>query len=223
MDLSDAGGAAKFALDLEIKSSGLGLKKRVIQATAEYIECNGDKMYLIDVEAIRYGVTQNYTNGVHTGNNFDIFLRNKGGSVMKIQFFMAPKRVEEGNQYFNQLVDFLWVNVTSRLINDYWARLNSGEEIDFDAVKVTPQGLRLFVPKLFKKKEFFVPWNDAAQGITNGQLHVHSISNKKKCQLLLPLKDRWNVVVLRALLDWLWQEGRVFALADRFGKGTTNG
>ena len=202
-----------FELKTELKSNGIGVKKRSVNITRLFTEVNGKQLKHAEIDGIRYGIINQFTNGIATGTTYEIGLRSKTGEELKILMFKNPRNKDEGMALYNKLLDSLWYACTSSMVTDYHNALLEGKEVKVGRFTLTQNGVKIKVWKLFGGKEHFVEWKDVGKNISNGRLVLSSISNKK-IHASEGLKDSWNAVVILSLLDWLWEEGRVYKLKD---------
>lgn len=206
--------ADNYALELELRRSSLDRFKRHLSITKSHIEFGGKKILFSEVDAMRYGILQMYYNGIRTNRIFEIRLKDKTGQAMRITFsseFGINKRKIEDT--YNLILDSLWFAVTGKLVNKYYDELFKGNTIQIANCDLTPHGIG-FKFGLFVKKPYFLTWDKVLMVADKGFLIIRSSENKRICKRL-PLMRTWNAVVLHALLNWLWKEGRAYNLSKQ--------
>ncbi|AYV54072.1 hypothetical protein EFP84_00140 [Leptospira kmetyi] len=208
-------------IDFKIRHSiFLPFPKR-LRIDSRTISYGGVELRCHDVKEIRYGIVQLYINGIKANRTYSVFLKDKNDGLIRIEFvsvrpFVINKKVE--NLYFS-IVDSLWDNVTKRLTEEALYNLENGRSYKIPNVEVTPKGVRFTMVRWFKKnEEHFVAWKDLRKYSEDGNLHLYSETNPK-IKIKINLQTVWNSPVLASVLDFLWQDGRAYALAeanDRF-------
>ncbi|PJZ58256.1 hypothetical protein [Leptospira barantonii] len=208
-------------IDFKIKHSiFLPFPKR-LRIDSRAISYGGVELRCHDVKEIRYGIVQLYINGIKANRTYSIFLKDKNEGLIKIEFvsvrpFVINKKVED--LYFS-IIDSLWENVTKRLTEEALGNLENGRSYKIPNVEVTPKGVRFIMVRWFKKnEEYFVDWKDLRKYSEDGNLHLYSEVNPK-IKIKINLQTVWNSPVLASVLEFLWQDGRAYALAeahDRF-------
>jgi len=204
--------AENYALELDLKRSSLDRFKRHLSITNSYIEYGGKKILFSEVEAMRYGILQMYVNGIKTNRIFEIRLKDRVGQAIRITFsseFGINKRKIEDT--YNLILDSLWFAVTGKLVDKYYNALLKGNSVQLANCELTPHGIG-FKFGLFIKKPYFFTWDKVLMVADKGMLIIRSSEKKRICKRL-PLMRTWNAVVLHALLNWLWKEGRAYKLS----------
>jgi hypothetical protein len=205
--------AENYALELDLRRSSLDRFKRHLTIKKDNIEYGKKKIFFSDVDALRYGILQMYINGIKTSRIFEIRLKDKAGQAMRITFsseFGINKRKIEDT--YNLILDSLWFAITGKLVNKYYDELSKGHKIQIANCEVSPHGIQ-FNYGLFVKKPYFLTWEKTLMVADRGFLVIRSADKKRICKKI-PLMRTWNAVVLHALLNWLWKEGRAFKLSQ---------
>lgn len=205
--------ADNYAMELDLKKSSLNWVKRHLSITKSAIEYGGKRIQFNEVDALRYGIMQVYVNGVKTSRVFDIRLKDKMGQTLHINFSSAlgikAGKIEDT---YNLIIDALWFAVTGKMVDKYYDELQKGRTIQIADCELTPHGIGFRFGFLVKKPYFFT-WDKTLMVASKGYLIIQSAENKKICKRL-PLMRAWNAVVLHALLNWLWKEGRAYKLSE---------
>ncbi|MCB1160825.1 MAG: hypothetical protein KDK45_25205 [Leptospiraceae bacterium] len=168
-----------------------------------------------NAKAIRYGIMQIYVNGIKTNRIYEIEIEDENSKKLRISFqsvrmFGKNKDMEE--TYFS-IIEALWESVTYKLFKKNLDALYEGKSVKLASVEISPSGLKMSVRRWFKKEEHFVEWKDLRKSVGEGYLNIQSSVNKK-VKLSLQLQKQWNAVVLSAILDYLWEEGRAYQLDE---------
>jgi hypothetical protein len=206
--------AENYELDLILRRSSLDRFKRPLKITKSSIEYGGKKIIFQDIDALRYGIMQVYVNGIKTSRLYEIRLKDRAGQSMRITFsseFGINKRKSEDT--YNLILDALWYAITGKMVDKYYDELQKGKTIQIANCEVTPHGIG-FKFGLFVKKPYFFTWDKVLMVADKGYLNISSAEKKRICKRL-SLMQTWNVVVLHALLSWLWKEGRAYYLSSQ--------
>jgi len=204
--------ADNYELDLILRRSSLDRFKRPLKITKSAIEYSGKKILFEEVDGLKYGILQVYVNGIKTSRVFEIQLKDKTGQKIRITFsseFGINKRKIEDT--YNLVLDALWFAVTGKIVDKYYDQLQKGQTIRIANCELTPHGIG-FKFGLFVKKPYFFTWDKVLMVADRGYLIIRSSEKKRICKRL-PLMRTWNAVVLHALLNWLWKEGRAYNLS----------
>ena len=111
--------------------------------------------------------------------------------------------------YFN-IIQSLRQHVISSLMRGYLAKLKNGETLTIGSVDINREGVHMRYRRWLIKRKVFVPWPDVYKYLDRGRLHLYS-GNDKKIRVSLNLLTLWNAVVLSALLNYLWKDGRLYS------------
>ncbi len=205
--------ADNYALELDLRRSSLNRFKHHLSIKKDLIEYGKKKIFFNDVDAIRYGILQVYVNGIKTSRLFEIRLKDRAGQMMRIIFSselgINKRKIEDT---YNLILDSLWFAVTGKLFNKYYNELSKGHKVQIANCELSPHGIQ-FKYGLFVKKPYFLTWDKTLMVASKGFLVIRSADKKRICKKL-PLMRTWNAVVLHALLNWLWKEGRAYKLSQ---------
>ncbi|HNK93131.1 MAG TPA: hypothetical protein PKK42_08845 [Leptospiraceae bacterium] len=188
------------------------INSKLIQYEKKSIPCS-------EIRQVRYGILQMYINGIKANRIYEIGLTTNNFKPIRITFqssriFFKNEKLE--NTY-NDIIECLWNQVTKRLVTEAIENLEKGKTFSMEKIEVHPKGIQMQVRSwLFKKNIYFVEWKDVRKYSQDGLLCIYSEQNKK-AKINLNYQKDWNTPVLSSLLDYLWENGRAYALSeDRF-------
>lgn len=203
-------------LDIKLKRSFLDFFQKRLYIDSKVIRYAQKEIHCDEVVALKYGVLQLYINGIKANRIYEITILGKANKQIQISFqslriFSTNKKMEST---YSTIVQSLWDSVGKRLVSDLYDKLKRGIPLKIGDVEVNRKGILLSVRKwLFKKEKHFVEWKDLRKYSGDGYLYLFSESNKKVKTRLSYLKV-WNVNMLESILDFLWQDGRAYQLAE---------
>jgi len=178
----------QLTLRLTLKS---WFRERSLEITPERFSWNGESIAAERMDAVRYGITVKYTNGIKTGS--DSILAVRDGSGISV----ATDWLDDIN--FSTAVRSVMGLYASAIFAKILGVIESGREYPVGAVKLLKQGLR-FESGLIFTKNHMLPWSDAHANLSSGDVHVGSASNPK-ARTRLSCRDNWNACLLPTLVE----------------------
>lgn len=210
---------AEQKIDLYLRRSFLDPFKRNLKIDTKSIQYEKDLLLCNEVTQIRYGILQMYINGIKANRIYEIGIQANQKKPIRVTFqssriFVANQNLEK---IYNDIVDCLWTHVTRRLVTEAIENLEKGRPFVMERLEVQTKGIQMKVSRWFFKKEtHFVEWKNLRKYMQDGMLCIYSEENKK-IKIYLNFQKDWNTPVLASLLEYLWQDGRAYKLAeDRF-------
>jgi hypothetical protein len=203
-------------IDIQLKRSLFDFIKKPLIINSKLISFGNKSIPCSEVKEIRYGITQVYINGIKANRIYEIGVKGNNPKPLRITFqsirlFVTNKKMED---LYYKITASLWTNITSRLVESALNSLEKGKSFTMEKVEVQPKGIKMQVRRWYGKKEtHFVEWKNLRKYTQEGILCIFSEENKK-AKLKLNFQKDWNTPVLASLLDFLWQEGRAYKLAE---------
>lgn len=203
-------------ITIQLKRSFFDFFKKQLIIDSKKISYGKESMFCPDAKEVRYGITQLYINGIKANRIYEIAIKGKSARPMRITFqslrlFFTNKEMEET---YNRIISSLWENITKRLVNEALQGLENGKPFVMENFEVHPKGIKMRIRRWFlKKEEYFVEWKNLRKYASEGLLVLYS-EEIKKAKIKLNFQKDWNTPVLASLLDFLFQEGRAYKLAE---------
>jgi len=176
----------------------------------------GDKSLLCsNIDRVKYGSIQMYINGIKANKIYEFFLIDKNEQYIKIQFQKLWIKTIDGEILYQNIIDVLWINVTSKIVDKMLIDLQKGKIVQIGKLGLTKKGINIKVWRWFKFKyeEVFIPWKSCLKQVVGGGIIISSKDNKRdKCKE--DFLKVWNLNALHSTLNFLWEEGRCYKLED---------
>jgi hypothetical protein len=176
---------------------GTIFRKR-IDIDAATLVFDGVSVQLGNAQGIRWGATRKSVNGIPTGTDYIVSVRDLEHSIV-IQF---------GNgAIFENLVPRLWRTAGVTLLLSFLGRLMEGESIKVGAATVTDGTVAFSYNKGWgRREEAELNWSDCQVWSENGSFYIAHRDNKKM-QVSLPYRDVENVHVLEHMIRGTFKNG----------------
>lgn len=154
---------------------------------------------LENVNRIRWGATQHYTNGIPTGTTYLIAFGNQNGmSVVETRDMMV----------YNTFIDKLWKAVGVRLVTQLIEGLEAGKQYSWDGVTLDKHGVKIVIKRLLQSDlEGYRQWKDVVMDHANGCLVV-SFRDDKKLHRELSYQNLNNIHVLETAMNFIIKQRR---------------
>lgn len=114
-----------------------------------------------------------------------------------------------GNEYFDdlfdQILDEIWEPVTDRLLAENIELIAAGGVMAVGNCRVDKEGVSVITDAALSRRFDLIPWSDLDYDMKHDRLVISSKSNHQVWTNLYFL-DTWNVDILTAILDWVFEE-----------------
>jgi hypothetical protein len=200
------------------------------------------KMPVKMISQIRFGIFEQYTNGVRTNRSYAIWLSD-GRSTISIECakgraefvpFVA-KSVSDSvvEARWKQALDGVWQTVMARLIDNHVEALKSGKGFQIGGLTFDKEGIHrrgqyselrrsllrswvsTFRGKSAEQRErdhLHVRWEDVTYHSAAGHVMLY---HQHKQWARFALRDTWNAVLIDPMLGYLWKDGRLWDAIGR--------
>lgn len=163
--------------EIEYRAFQFALFKRKIIFLESTIIIGSNKLQLSDITAVRYGRTNRLAGNRIAKSEYRIDLRTSSNKKVKIHFSYvasqgSPERLEK--VYFDLINGLL--PVTNNLLNNNIKRIDSGETLDFDKIKMDKQMIEIKHGTF--NKTIKVPWTQFNLQYKNGSLYFYQNSQE---------------------------------------------
>lgn len=174
------------SLDSKMQETHLDNQSNILTYRAESINCK-------EVIAIRFGYAPIRLDMFSIGSRFMVdLLTDKQEMRINFRSFFGFGKNREYRKY-SELLDQLWDPVVVRLLNELIAIIESGDSVNVDRCKITPEGV------IYNKQ--VIRWDDLSYQVNYNRLTINSNSNSKVFTNLY-YTETYNVHPLRYFLDW---------------------
>jgi tetratricopeptide (TPR) repeat protein len=173
----------------------------------------GASMSTAEIEAIRWGVFVQTTNGIETAHLFLLEVRStrlrlpvnwgkRGILAVAKGLFRKPGAVvsiaelssRDQEVYFQEMIDAAVHHLLPPLMAKLLARLQAGQEVIIGPCTLSDGGIRFRTGRIFKK-DHLVQWKDAITDTGSGYIFVSSRTDGK-AQVSMSAMDTENAVIL---------------------------
>ena len=162
-----------------------------------------------EIDAYRFGIK--WTTFYFTfGREYQIFIKNKVGKEIKINFktYFGNKKYEYHSKY-QEILDYLWDSYFSYSVNNYIDKHNKGEDFQIENVVFTKDCISLKVDDLFKQKEIKILWNDIRTKNYQTYFSIYSITNPKDLNKAFSYLDDWNTGIIYSVLRTILRDKNI--------------
>jgi hypothetical protein len=213
-----------FPITISLWRGLLDKKPNTILLNEHSIKYGEEQISYNDVKAIKYGRVEHLVNGRLIGTDYDIQLLQKNDSELKIKFTKPHgKNIgqsnlgEENHENYLFLIDVLWDRVCERLFKLVLEELNSKRKVSLANATISEEGFEYeYIPLFFKKKKRLITWNNILKSNNNGFIKIYDKNIGDKSGYFGISGDKtWNGVILQSLVEYLFQDGRCFKLAEK--------
>ena len=176
---------------------GTIFRKRV-DMDATKLTFDGVTVQLGNAQAVRWGATRKSVNGIPTGTDYIVSVRDAEHSLV-IQF---------GNgAIFENLVPRLWRTAGVAVLLTFLSRLMEGHSLNVGAARVTDSSIAFTYNKGWGRREDVeLSWSDCQVWSENGNFSIAHRENKKM-QVSLSYRDVENVHVLEHMVRGTFKNG----------------
>lgn len=162
-----------------------------------------------EIIAYRFGIK--WTTFYFTfGREYQIFIKNKDGKQIKINFktYFGNKKYEYHSKY-QEILDYLWDSYFSDSVNNYIDKHNKGESFQIENLVFTKDYIFLKVDKLANKKEVKILWNDIRTKNYQTYFSIYSITNPKDINKAFSYLDDWNTGIIYSVLRTILRDKKI--------------
>lgn len=162
-----------------------------------------------EIIAYRFGIK--WTTFYFTfGREYQIFIKNKVGKEIKINFktYFGNKKHDYHSKY-QEILDSLWDNYFSDIINNYIDRHNRGESFQIENVVFTKDCISLKVDNLVKQKEIKILWNDIRTKNYQTYFAIYSNTNPTDLNKAFSYLDDWNTGIIYSVLRTILRDKNI--------------
>ena len=176
---------------------GTIFRKR-IDVDASRLTYDGVSVELGDARTIRWGATRKSVNGIPTGTDYIVSVRDSQRSVV----------IEFGNGViFENLVPRLWRTAGVVILLNFVSRLTEGQSVSVGSARVTDASVAFSYNKGWGRREDVeLAWSDCRVWSENGEFYIANSENRKM-QVSLSYRDVENVHVLEHLVRGAFKNG----------------
>lgn len=186
-------GQERNNLKLKIRSDEIEITRKTVRYNATTFDAN-------DIDAVRFGIFIQITNGFRSAY-YKIGVLARGGAG---EIGLDCKRVfrdeEQAKADFNAIVNALYRQVVPRICAKIAKQVLSGVDYALGRCRLSAAGMYIPSGALFWKEDNLVPWADIRFSTQDGQLHVFSERNRK-LSAGFPLREVWNAVIFEDLIN----------------------
>ncbi|TKC08282.1 hypothetical protein FA048_14090 [Pedobacter polaris] len=149
------------------------------------------------ITAYRFGVKWIRGFEFTVGREYQIFIRNNEGKILKINFksFYGRKKQENYEKYI-KIINTLWVFYFSDITNNLLQQFNETKEFDIGAVKFKREGLEINIAGLIKEEKKQILWDQVATRDYQTYFAIYSLDDKSKINRTYNYLSDWNTGVL---------------------------
>jgi hypothetical protein len=160
-----------------------------------------------DITAYRYGVKWIRGAKFTIGRDYQIYIQNIEGRIIKINIksFYGINKVTNYKNYVD-IIDSLWDLLFKDMATDFIARHKNGESFNIGSVKFTNDHLTIEKNTLLKKKEMSIPWEKMRIKDYRTYLAVFSSENPSEINQCYNYKDDWNTTIIYSVLHSILQQ-----------------
>lgn len=173
---------------------------------------NNDLFTVINKEnitGIRYGI--HFIKGLefYIGREYLIFVRDKYGKELKINFKLFYKRkLDEKHQLYCDIIDELWDNFIGDIVYNYYLKFKNNEKFGISGIEIAEDRIK------FDKKEIL--FKDLELKQYHHHFMIFSKEDHYKNRMLYYLKDKDAVILFSVLKHILKNEQfRTEEISDR--------
>jgi hypothetical protein len=176
---------------------GTIFRKRV-DMDATSLKFDGQSVQLGNAQAIRWGATRKSVNGIPTGTDYVVSVRDNEQSIV----------ISFGNgAIFENLVPRLWRTAGVAVLLSFLSRLVEGQSLTVGAARVTDGSIAFSYNKGWGRKEDAeLNWFDCQVWSENGEFCISHRENKKM-RVSLSYRDVENVHVLEHMIRATFTNG----------------
>jgi hypothetical protein len=176
---------------------GTIFKKRV-DVDARKLTYDGVTVALPDAQGIRWGATRHSVNGIPTGTDYIVSVRDSQRSL-SIQF--------RNGTIFENLVSRLWRTAGVIILLEFANKLSSGQTLTVGSARVTDASISFSYNKGWGRTELVeLDWSDCRVWTADGHFCIGHRDNKKM-QVSLSYRDVENVHVLEHMVRGAFNKG----------------
>jgi len=200
------------SLEIEINPNAFE-KNKLLKIDSLGISYGKKSLLFSEVKHMRYGSQIVYAYGIESRKNY--FFDFDGIEKLNIRISASKFKassIPEADKQYSQIIDVLWKNYTSKVVDGMIKKLNCGDVVRVGNFEVSQKGIKIFYKKfLFFSKEMFLPWTECLKGAGPGYLYIQWSKNKK-VEARSMFLNTWDLNALHSLLNYLWEAGNCFKL-----------
>ncbi len=169
------------------------IRDDVIEVTRDHFRHNSTILPARDIDAIRFGIFIQTTNGIRTVS-YLIAVRSSSHGTVELECKRWFRGEEQAKRDFNAILQAMYYQIIPGLCERIVGRVMGGIEVPLGDCHLRADGIRAPTGMLFWKDEQVVPWDAVRFGIHQGHLNISSAGNSKVSKSL-SLRDVWNAVI----------------------------
>jgi hypothetical protein len=198
-------------ISFEFKNYDVGGKDFTLTYTDTHVSLNDKGIAFSDLRATRFAV---YPPFKSRGWTFWLELLSHSKEKIKVEFHCGRLMKQNFEQRMALWQNIMYVNrerVLQPMVVAAVDQIRNGGIYSVGRIGVLSEGVSLRVRRLLLfNRQVFIPWQNVLKREQDDWLHVSSSAERSVAASCSPMV--WNAVVLRSLLDYLWQDGRLAEL-----------
>ena len=112
------------------------IRNKELKIDSLSISFNNKTLFCADIDRIKYGSIQMYVNGIKANKIYEIYFLDKSENKMKITFQRLWLKTKDGETLFQDIINALWKNITSRIVDKMLVDLKRGENVQVGKIMV---------------------------------------------------------------------------------------
>ncbi|MFD2246245.1 hypothetical protein [Pontibacter ruber] len=192
-------------VDEVIRTNSFGDEHVPIRIGKGTIVFNGKEIRLEEVTGIKTGLQLIQLYIFPIGRKYLIALKTPTDQLDIV--FRSYFRID--NDYFDglfdEILDEIWDPITDRLLEESIKLITDGGVVVVGNCRVDREGVAVITDAALSKKFDLIPWSDLDYDMKHDRLVISSKSDHQVWTNLYFL-DTWNVDILTAILDWVFEE-----------------
>jgi hypothetical protein len=160
-----------------------------------------------EITAYRYGVKWIRGAKFTIGRDYQIYIQNIEGKIIKINIksFYGINKINNYKNYVD-ITDSLWNLIFKDIANDFLAKHKNGESFSIGKVKFTVDHVIIQKSALLKTKEFSIPWDKLQIKDYRTYLAIFSTENTSEINQCYHYKDDWNTTIIYSVVYSILQQ-----------------
>ena len=208
---------AESSLQLPLASMGGAL----FEINKTFCRLNRVTISCAEVNGIKYGITNHYSNQTHTSTSYSIslwgrdnktitvYLKSDYGPLGKNNVFMEEllkdkynyKTEDREKDDYVMIINAVYTHVVPGLLMRLTDKIMAGHEHGIGEVVFTSQGIKITTGALFWKEQKLIPYELMRYEPKNGCVHVSYPTPSGRLSILqsLDVRTHWNAVIMEDL------------------------
>lgn len=185
-------GLTKFAVTLDIRGDFVAIDHRRVKYK-DWEET------VSNINGFRYGVFEQFTNGIRTSVSYMIGISGKTKGVVQIECKRIFRDEAQAESDYRAIISAMYNYAVPHICETIANQISAGQKVPLGAWQMSATGIQGTTGALFWEKTHNIPWSSVSFRYARGHLIVGS-SYDPKLSLEFSVREVWNAIIFEQIM-----------------------